>query len=371
MLPVRILVIARSMRGGGAERFLTTLLRHINRDRFTPILCLIEKTGPFLSELPDDIEVIDLKAKRVRYALGKIVRLVRRKKPDVIFSTLGYLNLAVIIVRSLMPRGTKVVVRETNIPSIGIRQSPFPGLLSFLYRRFYKGADRVICQSCDMLDDLTSRFDFPPEKGVVINNPVDVKNVVNRSLAVKRVFPHGKVNILAVGKLMFQKGFDLLLNCMSQIKEPCYNLTILGQGPEETNLKAIVRNLGLNEQVTFAGFVENPYPYMVEADLFVLSSRFEGFPNVALEAMACGTPVVAFNVPGDIDEIIENGVNGWIVKSGDINAFSEKIKNMLAEPWDRDLIRRTVEGKFGVEKILAEYERVLLDVLNERRTKAL
>ena len=362
----KVLFIARSMRGGGAERFLTILLRHIDRSRFIPILSLVEKKGAFLEHLPKDIEVIDLDAGRVLYSLPWIVALVREKRPDMVFSTIGYLSLGIAMVHPFMPRGTMIIARETNIPSINMGQSPFPRVFRFLYRWLYPKLDKVICQSNDMMNDLVENFSFPLEKAVVINNPVDGEEIWTDAQEEKNIFPEGKVVILAAGKLMYQKGFDLLLKSMSQIRHRGFYLTILGQGPEEVNLKRLVYELDLATRVTFKGFVDNPYSYMAQADLFVLSSRFEGFPNVVLEALACGVPVVAFDCPGDIGEIIEDGVNGWKVDRGNTTAFADTIERALAARWDRDLIKKSVEKKFGAKKIIAEYERVFLEVLDEQ-----
>ena len=362
----KVLFIARSMRGGGAERFLTILLKHIDRTRFTPSLALVENKGPFLADLPEDIEVIDLKAGRVRYALPKIVGLVREKAPDLIFSCIGYLTLAVIMVRPLMPRGVKIIGRETNIPSLNILQSPFPRLLRCLYCWLNPRIDALVCQSEDMREDLTKLFNFPPDKALVINNPVDVEEIGKRARNKERVLHQGKVNVLAAGKLKHQKGFDLLIRSMALIRMNDWRLTILGEGAEENSLKLLSKELNLFSKITFAGFVSNPYPYMAQSDLFVLSSRFEGFPNVVLEALACGVPVVAFDCPGDIGEIIEDGVNGWKVDRGNTTAFADTIERALAARWDRDLIKKSVEKKFGAKKIIAEYERVFLEVLDEQ-----
>jgi len=359
----KVLFIARSMRGGGAERFLTILLRHIDKSRFLPVLGLVEKKGAFLKDLPKDIEVIDLGAKRVLYSLPRLVALVRTKRPAAVFSTIGYLTLAIVLVRPFMPLGTKIIARETNIPSINLWQSPCPSLFLFLYRWLYPRVDRAICQSHDMMNDLLENFPFPLEKGVVINNPVDGEAIRKHAHKKKDVFSGKNVDILAVGKLMYQKGFDLLLKAMAQIGNRKLHLTILGEGPEETNLKWLANELNLGGQVALKGFVENPYPYMVQADLFVLSSRFEGFPNVVLEALVCGTPVVAFDCPGGIGEIIQDGLNGWKVERGNTTAFADTIERALATRWDRDLIKKSVEKKFGAEKIIAEYERVFVEVL--------
>ena len=310
-----------------------------------------------MKDLPPDIELIDLKAGRVRYVLPKIVGVVREKAPDLIFSCIGYLTMSVIIVRPLMPGGVKIIGRETNIPSINIQQSPFPRLFRFLYRRLYPKIDALVCQSEDMLEDLTEFFSFPSGKASVINNPVDVDEIRKRAENGGSVFRQQNFNVLAVGKLKYQKGFDLLIRSMSLIRKSDWHLTILGDGPEKNDLKLLAKELNLSSKIDFVGFVSNPYPYMAQADLFVLSSRFEGFPNVVLESMACGTPVVAFDCLGSINEIVEDDVNGLKVEPENIAALAKAVERSLREEWDESLIGKFVESRFGVEKIIDEYER--------------
>lgn len=354
----KILFLAPSLRGGGSERFLTILLKYIDRSKFIPVLALVQKEGVFLSELPGDIEVVDLDAGRVRYAILKIIRIVRQEEPDVIFSTLGHVNIGVMLARLLLSGDIRYIARETNIQSINEKRPFLTPILHLMYRVLYPRFDFVICQSFDMLNDLVNYFGLPPKKAVVINNAVDIKRINSQICNGGIYFKSGRVNLLAVGKLRYQKGFDLLLQSLALLKGTDFHLTILGQGPEEENLKLVALELGLREHVTFTGFVQNPYPYMSQADLFVLSSRFEGFPNVVLEAMACGTPVVAFECPGGISEIIEEGVNGWKVNPGDTSALASAIEKAVKTPLDSNLIRKSVQERFGVEKMVREYESI-------------
>jgi len=239
----------------------------------------------------------------------------------------------------------------------------FTAIFHLMYRILYPGFDCVICQSFDMLNDLVKHFGLPRNKAVVINNAVDIKRINSQICNEEKCFESGKVNLLAVGKLKYQKGFDLLLQSLALLKGLDFHLTILGHGPEEENLKSIALELGLGGDVTFAGFVQNPYPYMSQADLFVLSSRFEGFPNVVLESMACGTPVVAFECPGGINEIIVDGVNGYKVPPGDTVALSEAIKKSVQTRFNADSIKGYVEKEFSLRKIILEYEKVLSEGL--------
>ena len=349
------------MRIGGAERFLVTLVRHIDRNRFTPEIALVRKEGALLDELPKDVNVTDLKCKKVRYSLPKIVLLIRKKRPALVFSTLGHLNLVLMICRFFVPSGVKFVVRETNIPSINLQQSTFTCLFPFLYRVLYGKANKIVCQSEDMRGDLIQKFGVLRGRTVVINNPVDVYAIRRRSSEEERLFEQGKVNLLAVGKLKYQKGFDLLLKAMLHVKKREIHLTILGQGPEKRSLIQLRHALGLNKSVTFRGLVKNPYPYMAQADVFVLSSRFEGFPNVVIEAMACGKPVVAFECPGGINEIIKNGENGWKIDIGDLRGFAEAIRRSVGMEWKSESISGQIEKKFGVKKIVAIYEKLFME----------
>jgi len=351
----KVLFVVPSLSGGGAERVMATLLKHLDRARFEPLLALTAQKGT-LPFIPEDVLVFDLKCLHTRRAVFKLASLVRRRRPDVVFSTLGYLNLLIMLIRFLMPKATAFIARETNIPSINIHQTPYPRLFSFLYRALYPKFDCVVCQSQDMKNDLVDHFRLPLEKTAIINNPVDVAWIKERSREGGRPLPPGAVNLLAAGKLMHQKGFDLLLQAFAKINNPGFHLTILGQGKEETNLKNLAEQLGIKEQVTFAGFLDNPYPAMAQADVFVLSSRFEGFPNVVLEACACGAPVAAFDCPGDVREIITPGVNGLLAAPEDAGSLAEKIEQCASASWDKEKIVRSVSGRFGAAQITKQYE---------------
>ena len=246
---IRVMFIAPSLFGGGAERFLTILLKHLDRGLFDPVIVLVNSDGPLVTKIPKDVEVIDFGKKRVRHAIFRIAVIVRRRHPDIVFSNIGHLNIAVMSVRALMPRSTKMIARETNIASINIVHSPLPRLLPILYRIFYPKYDKVVCQSTDMAIDLLSNLHIPKEKLVIIHNPVDAEQIAKDLQSEVSVLPKGKVNIVAAGKLKYQKGFDLLLKSVLQLRHRNFHLTILGVGPEEKSLKAMAQRLGLTHQL--------------------------------------------------------------------------------------------------------------------------
>jgi glycosyltransferase involved in cell wall biosynthesis len=354
----KILFIIPSMRGGGAERVMMTLLNHLDRSRFDPILALVKKEGPLLDKLPSDLPIIDLNAGNARYAIIKIIRLVWSVKPDVVFSTLGYLNLLIALIKIFLPRNIRLIAREGSIPSVQNKREKYPRIFDWLYTNVYHRFDCIIAQSQYMRRDLIENFNIPDEKVIVINNPVDIERVTVLSGEMSCSYPANKINLLAVGRLSQEKGYDVLLQAMALLTGD-YHLTILGIGPDEDMLLELSENLGLQEKVTFKGFQNNPYLWMKDADLMILSSRYEGFPNVVLEANTCGTPVIAFSCPGGTAEIIEDGVNGFLVKCEDHTAMAEAIEHSRLITWDKMKIQKNISEKYNINFIINKYENML------------
>jgi len=306
---VRLLVIVPSLRGGGAERVMTTLLRHLDRSRFQTTLCVVDmRAAAYSGDLPDDVDVVDLRCSRVRFAVPRIVRLIRRDCPDVVLSTLGHLNIAIAAVRPLLPNGIKYIAREACVVTEYIKDSRMRTLWEWAYRHLYRRFDVVICQSRDMQDDLVRRFALPQWKTALIHNPVDLERIGSVAYERRREWQRVTLDdrplmLVAAGRLVPQKGFDILIEALSMCRNCAPCLTILGEGPLRSTLEALAVRLGLAGRVLFAGFVRNPYAYFAGSDAFVLSSRYEGFPNVVLEALACGTRVIATPAPGGVAEI--------------------------------------------------------------------
>jgi glycosyltransferase involved in cell wall biosynthesis len=314
--PLEVLFLVPSLRGGGAERVMVTLCRHLDRTRFKPTLCVVDMSDAvYASEVPGDVELIDLRSKRVRNALARIVRLIWRRRPNIVFSTLGQLNLGLALLRRFLPNDARYIAREASIVGLLPSLYTLPRWWFWAYRRFYGRFDMVVCQSQAMQLDLVGNFGLPLSKTTVINNPLDLQRI--RSLANEPADDMlggeaGDVRLVAAGSLIPVKGFDVLIDAMAQLQCANFQLTILGEGPSRTELELRVRKHALESRVRFVGFRKNPYPYFRRADAFVLCSRFEGFPNAVLEALACGTPVVSTPGAGGILEVVERAA-GCIV----------------------------------------------------------
>ena len=360
----QILFLIPSLRGGGAERVVAALLRHLDRTKFRFALAVVDiRDAVFRADVPEDVELIDLGSSRVRYALPKIVRLIWKRRPEVVFCTLGHLNLALAILRPLLPDNVRYVARETIIVSENLRLYRTTRLWSWGYRFFYRRFDLVACQTPSMRDDLVANYRLPLDKAVVIHNPVDAKRV--RELATEflpRGFDRGvgeasraPVQLVSAGRLSHQKGFDLLIEALALCRDPDLRLTILGDGPLRGDLERLAAEQGVAHQVRFLGFQKNPYPFFANADALVLSSRFEGFPNVVLEALACGTPIIATPAAGGIKEILE-GVEGCVLADSVTAAGLARALERI--PRGRRLSESVVEP-YAMDRITRRYEQEL------------
>ena len=362
-MKLRPLFILADLEAGGAQRVILTVIRHLNRLIFEPHLAIINKSGPMAKEIPKNVRIHDIKAERVRYSLQGILRLCRSIRPEVIVSTLGHLNLFLLVLKYFLAIKAHLIIREANTPDIRLRYTSYPLLYRYLYRTLYPLADRVICNSNFMKEDLVANFSLQTDKISVIPNPVDVERIGHIIRNSHNPCLKGKRHLVTVGRLNYQKGFDFLLKAFNKARQkaPSIHLTIVGDGPEKGSLRRLAVDLGVVDSVTFVGQQDNPFPFMAHADLFVSSSRYEGSPNAVLESLACGTPVLAFDCPGGTGEIIEEGKNGWLVPSEDWEAMSEKIVElMITEKFHELNIDLLLPRKYVCRSVVRMYEDVII-----------
>lgn len=201
-----------------------------------------------------------------------------------------------------------------------------------------------------MYDELANKMHIPKQKIEKINNPLDFKYIQKMcAFGSEIVLPNNKINILTIGRLTYQKGFDLLLTAFSKIENEKYHLTIIGEGEQKSELIKLSNDLNIADKVSFISETNNPYAVMRSADVFVSSSRWEGYPNVVIEAIACGLPVVANDYPGGIKEII-NSNNGIICNIE--QQFANSLEHCLK-------LKNVALDKNTIDKIYIQYEQVL------------
>ena len=348
-----------SFAGGGAERVALTLLVGLDRTRFTPELVVLDGTGPLREVVPADVPVHDLRRPRLRYAVITLLTVLRRLRPAVIVSTLGYLNLALLALRPLLPSKPRILVREANTPSRSLPTTPWPTLFHLGYRLLYPRADGVLCPSRMVLEEMRRDFSVPEARLYCLANPVDVV-AMRRLAAAPRRTPGDGVRFVAAGRLTPQKGFDRLLEMVAGMPAGTH-LTIFGEGPEASALGSLAVRLGVESRVRFTGFDPAPWPAYAGADAFLLPSRWEGMPNAALEALACGTPVIATPESGGLLEAAVEVAPGGVTIAEAGDAFAAAMRAVVPRS-GVSLRPSLLPDRFACEAVHAAFAAILTRV---------
>lgn len=364
-----VLFVVPTLKGGGAERVVVTLLRNLDPTRFRMLLAVVDATDAvYRSDVPAGIEFVDLGSTRLRNALPKILRLVWRSRPDLVFSTLSYLNLALAALQPVMPKRSAFIGREGTIVTELIKPFKLRALWRIAYRALYPRFDAVVCQSRYMQTDLVESYGMPREKTVVINNPVDLARVTG-ALATRRHRrePGGPLRLVCAGRLYPVKGYDLLLDALVLLRDLDISLTIFGDGPLRAEVEARIAALGLERVVTLAGFVANPFLEIARADALVLSSRYEGFPNVVLEALACGIGVISMPAVGGVSEILDGVAGCVLAESISAAALAVAIRAWASRPFEG--IDPAVLDKYDLREIAERYAQLFERVCDSRQQR--
>ena len=287
---------------GGAESVVKNFIQNLNREKFDITLILISKLSDDQVKDFKSVNVLECKEDKLRNSIPRLVQFLRKSKPDIIFSSLAYLNLVLILLSRIKAIKGKIVVREANMPNKNIKNSKHPIFFKFLYKMLYRHAQLVIASSQTMQDEFINFYHLPRNKITVIHNPVDELTIRDKSASLETNDTKTKY-IVAAGRLTHQKGYDILLEWFASAKIKEYELIILGDGPLRQDLVNQSNSLKIQHLVKFLGYQKNPWPWYASADIFILASRWEGMPNAVLESLACGTPVIISKEAGGIADL--------------------------------------------------------------------
>ena len=362
---MHIAIYLPSLRGGGAERAMVTLANGF-ADRGLKIdLVLAQAEGPYLSEVSPGVRIVDLQSNRVLTSLPGLVRYLRRERPQAMLSALNHANVIAVVARMLAGVPARLVVSERN--NVSLSGSSSKNLRSrvvlHMMRWAYCKTDGVTAVSGGVADDLANAINLPRDRISVIFNPVVTPELIEKSrMPLKHPWlGEGKPPvILGVGRLTPQKDFVTLIRAFAQVRtvRNC-RLVILGEGELRAELEQLVASLGVQDNVQLPGFADNPFAWMSRVRLFVLSSRWEGLPNVLIQAMACGTAVVSTDCPSGPDEILEGGKWGRLVPVGDEEALAEAMVTLLEMPENQLSDVRQRAGGFRPELAVDAYLKIL------------
>lgn len=362
MHSVELALFLPSLQGGGAERAMLNLAQGFAERGLAVDLVLAKAEGPYLSQIPLGVRMVNLGASRVLTSLPSLVRYLRRERPKALLSALDHANVVALWAQKLSGVPVRVVVSVHSTPSQAAAnaKSLRARFMPFWIRSFYPWAHTIVAVSQGVAEDLVRLSGLPKEKVRVIYNPVVTPELYARAeehLEHPWFAPGEPPVVLGVGRLTAAKDFSTLIRAFSLVRqERLARLMILGEGEERPKLEALIRELGLDNDVALPGFVENPYKYFKGARVFVLSSRWEGFGNVLVEAMALGTPVVSTDCPSGPSEILEGGKWGRLVSVGDVEALARAIVKGMDEERGMSVQR---SKDFTLEKVGEQYVRIL------------
>jgi glycosyltransferase involved in cell wall biosynthesis len=304
---------------------------------------VVSAVGSLRNSVPQGARLIELGGRRVVYSVFKLRRYLRRERPAALLSTLNTANAVAVLARSISGQSTRVVIRQAlNLSKDLTNAALGSALLEGLgVRWLYPRADAIAAVSRGVADDLLQRRYMRCTPIEVVPNPIvtnELRELANAPVEDDWLASGAVPVVLGVGRLNRQKRFDVLIRAFAQVRTRVDSrLLILGEGEERGGLEELVRGLGLQEVVRLPGFAANPFPAMARSSVFVLSSDFEGLPGVLIQALACGTAVVATDCDSGPSEILQGGRFGRLVPVNDVAAMADAISATLRNPCRGDV----------------------------------
>lgn len=349
--PPPIPVFASFSGAGGVERMLVNLMRGFVDFGHPVDLLMAGRDSPHLTRLPGAVRRIHLGSRHTLPCAIGLARYLRRERPETMLVAKDRAGRAATLARRLAGVDTRIVLRlGTNLSAaMRHRLALTRALRYFPIRLLYPSIDHIVAVSAGVAADTASVAHYPSERISVIRNPVITPELL-REAALPCPHPWlqqprgtGLPVIVGAGRLQRQKDFATLIRAFAQLraKRPC-RLLLLGEGRGRTPLTELIAGLGIGADVELPGYQEHLYPFLANADLFVLSSAWEGSPNVLTEAMALGTPVVATDCPSGPRELLADGRFGPLVRVGDAAALSDAMARTLDGPLPPDVLTAAV-----------------------------
>ncbi len=352
-----------ALSGGGAERAMLLVANSLAEAGHDVDMVLSRRDGPYLEKLSEKVRLISLDQRHVQNALPALNRYMCAERPDAIVTALFNSDAVLLAGKALMRWPSRVIISVQNTPSAVAKQHPSrkERLLARVLPWLLRFADGVVAISQGVGDDVAKSMGRRAPAIRVVHNPVVFPGFDELAAAPVEHpwFDEETPVIVAVGRLTRQKDYPTLFKALAKLRErkPA-RLLVLGDGEDRAALEALAGELGIRDAIDMPGFVDNPYAYLRRADLFVLSSLWEGFANVVAEALACGTNVVSTDCPHGPREILEGGRFGRLTPMDDPAAMAAAIEGALAAPLDTDTLRERGHA-FSAERAASAYLEVL------------
>lgn len=354
---IRIVFILPSLAGGGAEKVLLNLLDNIDDFRFEPYLILLNDHGPLKPKL-NKKNIIVLNKVRMRNSFFSLIREIKSLKPEVIFSTFPHITLPLLFIKNSFFKKTKFITREPNMLDKSLDNSPYSFLIKILHKFYSNRSNKIIVTSKMMKKDFLKRG-IKENKLALVSNPIDYKKL--RKIDFLKRHKGEGLRLVFVGRLVYQKGIDRVIPLLKSNHN--IHLTIIGDGPYKERVNKLVNKYNLYKQVKFLGFLYNANEYVAAADYCILPSRWEGLPNVALESLILGTPVLTFQEVVGLYDIKSHVSDKKLIFFKDEKEMAENLSNLKQRvDWKKPNLRKSLINNFNdpteysqkIEKIIME-----------------
>ncbi|HHO41953.1 MAG TPA: glycosyltransferase [Epsilonproteobacteria bacterium] len=358
----KVTFLISSLSGGGAEAVCVNIANGLaSRGWQVTLLVLHMKNSAYHDRVSKQVDLLALGVNNARYSFGKLRKYIQTQKPTQMVVFNYELAVMMVLVRLLSQDKFRLIAR--NISILSQKRELASGIwYRYIVRafidRFYTKVDHIVNQCEAMRVDLLEVYELDKEKTSVIYNPVNeiVQNYVN----LHGIEDQKEGYFLCIGRLERVKAFRYAIEAFAGVASelPHMRLKIVGKGSLELELKNFAKSLGLANRVDFEGFQKDVLPYYAKADATLLTSLYEGFPNVLIESIVLGTPVVAFDSPGGVKEIVQDGVNGYLVEYQNIKELENKMKEAANKKWDRYEVAKSAQ-KFSLSIALDRWEELL------------
>jgi len=371
----QIAFIINALSDGGAERVVQTLSDYFTKNGLKVYIILLDNSTQHY-KINENVKIIVLKTSVLNKSFGKIISiplqsvelyfLLKKLKIENAISFLVRSNLVFSFIKFFSKR--KVIISERNYSKVqyeifGLKNN----IMNYLIKKLYKLANRIIPISNGIRKSLIQDYKLNKDKIKTIYNPQNISFIKNHKIQKTNFkFKKNTKYFITLGRLILQKDHITMIKAFHKVtsQNPNTNLIILGEGPLRDELTKLIKELGLENKVHLVGFQKDPFSYLKQADIFVFSSKFEGFGNVIVEAMACGLPIVSTDCPSGPSEILDNGKYGKLVKVGDVEDLSKAMIEMLKYENIYKYKQLSIfrANDFDVSKIAKQY----LDVMEQK-----
>ncbi|WP_445157494.1 glycosyltransferase [Halomonas sp. E14] len=360
-----VLFFLAELNGGGAEKVMIAIANYLANSGVKVMFVIVKSGGPYMELLTPKVELLELKTNSKLVAIFELRKLIGDISPFCVFSSILGPCIILALANLLAGSASKLVLREANTPSVeASKGSVKQRIMRRISRLFYPRADMVIAVSKAVEKDLKEYYGHALSCKTIYN-PVNIGEILElASQDPVMALPWGEEApiLISAGRLSKQKDYLTLLRAFHSVaKVKNCKLIILGEGELRSELEKAVEELGLQQHIWLPGFVSNPFPYFKKARVFVLSSQWEGMPNVLIHALAMGLKIVSTDCPSGPREITDNGRLGRLVEVGNVDDMANAIVDCLSvtENFEKYDFTNYVEESFSSETILSAYREIL------------